>query len=577
MKCLRVAGSDASQSCKKCLEKGIQCTPVPPKGKKTIKRSGARLELAKALYGEATANDASSSTSLSCVSIAPTAVSSRLNTSEVEGLLILSLLEEFFNGLVTEPLVDPIPLSRVFNRAGRRFDQLDDDAQVLCAAIVAHVSRSTDHPLIVGAGAPTKLHRGELVRKGYDLTSYGHRRESACATLLGKALEAVDSKGIFRKIPSVESVAALVLLEGVVAHSDHDPLAPLSRPFGQAYTGHVKYLLELGSADKRIAGNVLGYTCWMRQGLASAQTGRSHSFSEDDYLLLRAPCWSPPTLASISNETSCEISDSGQLFKSLLDAYVYHLAMTLAETPQRLTGLRARTTVRIDENYCHHFLQRLSEAKTVTPILLARANAYRDAPNPAKVHYHTRALRLGRCIMCFILYEAIKKRIKWESEEGNKVQVIDDYDRGYKMRLGLLEEKCREVAFEAARELVEMFEESIQAGEQIESSGWMDASGHEWIFSTFSSWARLIVEAPTSEEGGPTNFPLSTKLSNLITLQRTLISVSWSYPKYAEWLPWIGEEIEKNQLTREEDDWSQSIVFPSGSEGENSDVIGCQK
>lgn len=76
----------------------------------------------------------------------------------------------------------------------------------------------------------------------------------------------------------------------------------------------------------------------IRQGLASAQTGRSHSFSEDDYLLLRAPCWSPPTLASISNETSCEISDSGQLFKSLLDAYVYHLAMTLAETPQRLTG-----------------------------------------------------------------------------------------------------------------------------------------------------------------------------------------------------------------------------------------------
>lgn len=30
-------------------------------------------------------------------------------------------------------------------------------------------------------------------------------------------MEAVDSKGIFRKIPSVESVAALVLLEGVVA------------------------------------------------------------------------------------------------------------------------------------------------------------------------------------------------------------------------------------------------------------------------------------------------------------------------------------------------------------------------
>lgn len=89
--------------------------------------------------------------------------------------------------------------------------------------------------------------------------------------------------------------------------------------------------------------------------------------------------------------------------------------------------------------------------------------------------------------MCFILYEAIKKRIKWESEEGNKVQVIDDYDRGYKMRLGLLEEKCREVAFEAARELVEMFEESIQAGEQIESSGWMDASGHEVrFFESFS-------------------------------------------------------------------------------------------
>ena len=102
-----------------------------------------------------------------------------------------------------------------FHRANRRVHELKPSSQVLCAVIMAIGARCSDHPALIGAGAPRISELGVAARSGVDLRQFGRRREDACLALFTRALKLADDQGTLRD-PSIESLASLVLIEGMI-------------------------------------------------------------------------------------------------------------------------------------------------------------------------------------------------------------------------------------------------------------------------------------------------------------------------------------------------------------------------
>jgi len=87
--------------------------------------------------------------------------------------------------------------------------------QVLCAAVLAIGARVSDHPLLVGHGAPRLIDLSNSAKAGINLTDFGKRREGTCRVLAETAIQLVDEKATLR-VASVESIAALMLVEGLL-------------------------------------------------------------------------------------------------------------------------------------------------------------------------------------------------------------------------------------------------------------------------------------------------------------------------------------------------------------------------
>lgn len=88
-------------------------------------------------------------------------------------------------------------------------------SRLLSAQSFALLARVSDHPTFVGSNAPRIWELSRAGTEGRDLTEYGRQREAACHVLLDKAIELMDRNGCLR-MPSIENVAALQLLEGLV-------------------------------------------------------------------------------------------------------------------------------------------------------------------------------------------------------------------------------------------------------------------------------------------------------------------------------------------------------------------------
>lgn len=71
-------------------------------------------------------------------------------------------------------------------------------------------ARFSDHPSLLGAFAPSTA--SIATSPITDLSEYGLRRSSFCASMTQRAFDAIDRRGIMRK-PSVAGCTALVMLE----------------------------------------------------------------------------------------------------------------------------------------------------------------------------------------------------------------------------------------------------------------------------------------------------------------------------------------------------------------------------
>lgn len=119
---------------------------------------------------------------------------------------------------------------RVFDRAGRRIDQLSPANRALAGALVALGARCSNHPDLVGAvAAPPIEDLSQATRADVDLRAYGRARAGFVEQLKEDSLKLADDLGIMR-MSEPESVAALMLLESMLERASLIPHVSASFP-----------------------------------------------------------------------------------------------------------------------------------------------------------------------------------------------------------------------------------------------------------------------------------------------------------------------------------------------------------
>ncbi|GAA6008964.1 hypothetical protein JCM11491_003849 [Sporobolomyces phaffii] len=572
VKCEREPGQT---SCIKCIAKGLVCTQLPTKPRKTPVRTGKRLESAQALFGQpdpvkATGDDRSvlppptkrrrdeRSVTVS-LELSPTSVVGKLVTGELEASLTGSLLELYD----TMPRDGRIPLFQAtvfrpaFERGGRRLDGLDPKIEPLAAVVLALAARVSDHPLLVGASAPGPTALAQLIRDGHDLSGWGQRRTDACQALLDRAVQVADERGVWRD-PSPENFATLMMIEGMTDYENaHEPRRPHpTRTIGAAYMLHLRaILLDSDAATKeRVMGSGVGWTAFCRDSILSATTGSTSVFSDDDCFLLsenmpipldKALAWPEVDSRNPENPYECP-------FWILFNSVMYTIASLGRSAAVKLTGLRATRNPRVNEEFVRFYLSTLRKLKIGFDSLEPRLARYLGpeegaVPEVKVVHGFVKHLRATKAGLAFLLDRVLKQRKSTKeasvASEAAKIFQLEEYgplggpardeDGEYWDRFETLLREGSDIAFDAGRELVGLFrmQESLSLG---------TISGMQMLFVRLPMWVSRLIDAPTAEEGGSrAEWTFDSKLEDLRTVLRAVHRIGWSYASYARPAPWL--------------------------------------
>ncbi|KAI5481689.1 Zn(2)-C7 fungal-type transcription factor [Pseudohyphozyma bogoriensis] len=468
VKCLR---EDGIEVCIQCTKKGIACTAMPPRAKRTIKRTGPLIEQAKAAFAYLAFNSGKSI------------------------------------------LVAELDFQQQFELAGRQVHSMDPQYQVLCFSLVALSSHHSDHPFIIGSSAPKMAELSQASLEGRDLQKWGLARTGACTTLVRKALESVDDQKALRT-PSMSTIASLMILEDLV--DDGDP----SRPsYVAAYVAHGRQLLGKAKPTyRRFEGSAMLWTAYVRDAVMSAVHGHSPSFSEDDLMALcngpRADFW------QLFNSFLMEVADLGTLVALRLTGVRARRAprmdeAALQEVLERLE--RARLAALELESRRHRY--------DLRPDLHAK--------NSRKYSFTARVLRCFLCYLLHDLIEdRLEERTRpvdpnatglfeMESPPENEHQAYWANLEGFKTA-------SKTTCFMASLEIASIIEVTICAGVSTGQAEWIDEKVSRWVFAEIPKWTQYLLSTPSTEEGGPVGYNFIKKLEVFGWIQRALRSYSWS-------------------------------------------------
>ncbi|GAA5955122.1 hypothetical protein JCM3765_003201 [Sporobolomyces pararoseus] len=577
VKCEREPGQT---SCLKCIAKGLVCTQLPSKPRKTPARTGKRIESAQALFGhsESTGKEDSralalpptkrrrpdQSTSVSS-ELSPTSVVGKLITGELEASLTGSLLE-LYDAMPQDgriPLFQATVFRPAFESSGRRLDCLDPRIEPLAAVVLALAARVSDHPLLVGAMAPPPSTLSKAIKEGQDLSEWGKRRTDACQALLDRAMKIADERGIWRD-PSPENFATLMMLEGMTDYENaHEPtkLHP-TRSIGASYMLHLRsILLDSDTITKeRVMSSGVGWTAFCRDAILCATTGSASVFSDDDCCLLDENLPLPIDEAFVFPEIDLENPENPYQasFWVLFNSIMFEIAQLARAAGVKLTGLRATRNPRIDEEFANHFLTTLRKIERGFEIIATRIVHYLGPeevaiPEAKVVYGFVKTLKATKAGLAFLLHRVLRQRkVTKETStatEAAKIFQLEEYqqlggpprteDEEYWNRFGILLKEAENLAFEAARELVELFraQESLNLG---------TINGMHMLFVRLPMWVSRLIDEPTTEEGGTrSSWTFQTKLEDLRTILLALNKIGWSYASYARPAPWLRSLIAK--------------------------------
>ncbi|GAA5975180.1 hypothetical protein JCM11641_004383 [Rhodosporidiobolus odoratus] len=568
VKCEREPGQD---ECKGCRDRGLRCTPPEGKQKGGL-RDGKRVKAAKELYGSS--NDSqprpssdylpviASSATRHTASMAPatdtpflsyTDVNSRLGTIELQSSVMSNFVEAFLTFKSVTSFDGDINFRLIFDQAGRRVDQLSDANQVLCAALLALGARCSDHPALIGSGAPRIAELGDATRNDVDLRQYGRRRRHTFEQLRAQALQLADEKGVMR-MTSPESVAALMLLEGLMDVSASG--IRQGRGYGDAYKGQIRTLLaegQDGTTPRTVQGTIMAWTAYSRDSLGAAFLGLTPTFSDDDAWLLRGQ--EDPPLPLPERLFSPLAPEAEVNYWTLINSYVEWVTSLARSMPRKLTGPRATKAEKLDESSVAEALEKLGVTFDSVKDLLARTEALTGS---TKFLFDAttlvRTLRLMACQLTFVLHQVLHDRLAARPSGAfvGTSLTAKSPDDDYWDRLARLKRDVEALVFRASREIVAILAAALTAGIPLGTHHWLDSRSTELMFKRIPFWAGFIIRAPAMEQGGPPWFDYKAKLSDLRWMLRALRSVGWCSATLAsESYEWLSAEVLKLEATRD--------------------------
>ncbi|BGP07319.1 mitochondrial acyl carrier protein [Rhodotorula toruloides] len=548
-----------------------QCVVAETKERVTH-RNGKRVKAAKELYGEvetigspktppSSSVPFTSSSAANVPHISYSSADTRLGTIELKENFMSNLLDSFFTFRSVTVFDGDVDFRTAFDLAGRRIDQLSDANQVLCAAYLAIGARCTDHPGLLGPNAPRLSDLRDITRSvDRDLSPYGQARAEVCKELTVKALALADEKGLFRKA-SPEGVAALLLIENLLPLPADGP-ASVGTYFAHIYNHQVRELLTRAQNDpevrQKVQGTVLSWTAYTRDALVSAFLGQSATFSDDELWLLRSEEDAPPGLPE---ELLRPLSPSHeQNYWRLLTSFVHWVTDLARETPAGLTSVRAMKAPRMNEAFAAEFVKRIRVAMETVPELKRRMQLLKGGQRFLRdAATLVRGLRLSAVNLSFLLKRVVDDRIA-----ARPAGIISDLgalaapsassqtlpDQAYWDRLAILQREANFQVFLAAREIVSVLKETLQAGIPLGSHEWLDLRSIQLMFTRLSLWMRAILDQPSQEEGGLDGFTIDDKLHDLRWTARAIRSIGWSFAELATALPWVLSEITNLEARR---------------------------
>ncbi|GAA5882039.1 hypothetical protein JCM16303_005573 [Sporobolomyces ruberrimus] len=591
VKCEREAGQT---SCIKCIAKGLVCTQLPSKPRKTPVRTGRRIETAQALFGQQeqdTTGDRLDSaqpptkrrrgerTASVFSELSATSVISQLVTSELEASLTGSLLELYDTMDGRIPLFQATVFRPAFESSGRRLDRLDAKLEPLAAVVLALAARVSDHPLLVGASAPAASALSRAIKNGDDLSEWGKRRTDACGALLDRAMNVADRRGVWREA-TPENLATLMMIEGMTDYEKaHDPRnSNPSRPIGAAYMLHLRSILLDADLEKkqRIMGSGVGWTAFCRDSILSATAGITSVFSEDDCYLLSddMPLPLDQALALPDFDEQNPTNPYAHPFRMLFNSVMFEIAKLGRTAAVKLTGLRAKRNPRINEEFVGHFILTLRKLNHAFDITYARLLRYVGPETSSiqeikEVYSFVKHLRATKAGLAFLLDRVLKQRKLVKDStvatEAAKIFQLEEHgqlngperseDAEYWERFERLLNEASDLAFDAGRELVGIMakHESLELGA---------ISGMQMLFVRLPMWISRLIDAPTVEEGGSRpDWTFETKIADLRTTLRAVNRVGWAYASYAKPGPWLRSIIARIEARQ------QRYLLASGRTG----------
>ncbi|GAA6054141.1 hypothetical protein JCM3770_003216 [Rhodotorula araucariae] len=523
--------------CSECARKAIHCTDTYVKNKPKVARGGKLINQAKALYGDNGGMSTSSMTSppspvklehdladdprrlsLSAASpLGPRSPSTRLASMTFTHDLGDHLVRTFFDVFQPQcPLVDVSLFLPAWENAGRTLENLSPTNECMALVVQAWAARLTDHPAIIGSGAPTlqDLRNGG----GRDFTPVGNRREEFARAAMERALAAVDLRGALRLSSSV-CCTALTLLEFLVTWSDAKRTSTTGRYLLAAASEHLRNL-QLDLCDdpterllrpEQASNGTLLWMVYTRDSLAAMFGGRFCCLTDDDLSAFSPLLTGSLTADPIPYITSTDPSTLSGIAVACIFRY---LVSIVRKTVTRLTGPLARRQ-RVTEQTMRELWADIDEGNRFGQIFHSSVQHTTFPLNSQNPDVWFRDLIAMRSQHLLGIHLCLGDRLR---EEETKA----DGDAEYAELLRRLLRQSNERLFRAARDYCDLL---YRYGGNLFFSATVTVEYSSYFLTQ-------LVDTPAWEQGGPSDYAWATKVDEVSRCIDVVKLAGWAWSGY---------------------------------------------
>ncbi|KZO99414.1 hypothetical protein CALVIDRAFT_380343 [Calocera viscosa TUFC12733] len=470
-------------------------------------------------------------------------VDARLSLGEIVSTLSSHLIEEYFcSAQYRLPLYRWQNFRELFERAGRRPEQMAGMGGVIAHTLIAYGAYASNSPAILGPGAAA---HSNIDSEEGNFIHWGQQRAAVCGKITDLAVRIADERGVFR-VECNESILILLLLEMLLDHGDAS--GRRGRPFRVAALGHARALYEERSKSNEypeLQGGGLGWHFYTRDTMQAAVAGLKPRLKDRDVQMLcgQERILDLPTPEGIAQALNGEILAWIPVIR--IWNHITHMTRQLALRMARDAGSRDDP---FDDNFLWKLYQDLDDTTAAIQLMQARLSEFFTSKKPSHnfFQFYCRTNSLGCILVNFLVHRGVKQELQNLHERIDRAYLtplddITDFGESEheqrRSRLLQLKHEADGRMHDCARELASVLWSMQNALPARTGLGIM--TGVPMMYETLPTFAEILCTTPSTEEGGSQGFPLATKVQEVGWLLSTYRSLGWSWADMADLIKYL--------------------------------------